>query len=793
MFENEELFKELIKERGFNLFLGAGFSVYAKNFGGEKLPLGNSINEKLIEMYDLDKKRGYDLSHTCQKIRTQNKDALDIVLRDTYMVKDFDETYLKINKLPIKNIFTTNIDNLVEKIYEDKDSEKGYIDSKINGYVEKENLVNLYKLHGSVTHSVNDRLSFTEKELHDLFIIDSKLFNVVSYKIHSLPTIYWGTALGDSNTIQLLCNTQSSCASNNMAKWIVVYPNDEKKDYLIEDYKELGFNIIEADTLELIEYLETMIDSCSSLKGKYVYEKYKKCFPRNFVCKELKKRVPVRPIEDFFHGAEPQISDILSKSIIRTSYYFKVVGKVLENKLVLITGIPGCGKSTLMMQLAFSEEISGRKFWFDNMVKDEAEKIVKLTERDENVTVFLDNLYSNIDAFQILCKSKIRIVVAERALNYEYIKKFLNITMNNIVDISDLNQQDIQNICESMNRKSFEAIELMNSNKSISLLEIVFYAFRSVTVKERIRQYIQLLGEYDHRKIDLLELYALINYTSYCGVPCSMDMLLFYFEQQDVTYEDIYSAVSIMSNIIVDADEISLERGLCSQDMLIMRSRLYSEISITQLPVDCLANVVQKFLENVSPQIIFRYDIFKKRAYDADITNRVFGITEGTLFYEDVLKTNASPYVRHQYSIFLKRKGKIDEAWIQIDKAYTDSNRKIFSIANTHAIIMFQKNIDVVSHNEKEEKQIKEVLNRTFETLEYCIDKDVRMNYHVLIYSRNTMHYYEKFGKDGYCEKYIACACQQLKNVLESDEYIYRKLYDELKNLYIQLRKVECM
>lgn len=93
------------------------------------------------------------------------------------------------------------------------------------------------------------------------------------------------------------------------------------------------------------------------------------------------------------------------------------------------------------MQLAFSDELKGRKFWFNNIIKQEAEKLVQLVSDDNQVIVFIDNLYSNIDALNVLKESpNIKLVLAERALNYEYVKQFLNISADRIVDISELNK-----------------------------------------------------------------------------------------------------------------------------------------------------------------------------------------------------------------------------------------------------------------------------------------------------------------------------------------------------------------
>ena len=83
-FEKEALFKQLVSNSGMNLYLGAGFSAYAYNSDKESLPLGNIINERLIEMFSLDKSRNFNLSKSCQKIKKDNKDALNRVLKEIY-------------------------------------------------------------------------------------------------------------------------------------------------------------------------------------------------------------------------------------------------------------------------------------------------------------------------------------------------------------------------------------------------------------------------------------------------------------------------------------------------------------------------------------------------------------------------------------------------------------------------------------------------------------------------------------------------------------------------------------
>lgn len=790
-FDNETLFVSLVAKYGLNLYLGAGFSVYAYNEAEESLPLGEEINRRIIDMYDLKKSRNYNLSQSCQKAKMENKDALERMLKETYKVKSFDKMYLALNRLPIKNIVTLNVDNLVERIYDDESSVKNVADNNITGPLEKNNVVNLYKLHGSVTYPVGSEMSFTDKELTDLFVRNPGLFNTVSMKLASAPTLFWGTSLGDNNSLELICHSEYYSKSS-VPRWIVVYPTPNMDDF-IEDLCDLGFYIIVADTKELMEYLCSLSFATPSKVQGYIYKEYRENFPANFICNELMRSCVRRPVIDFFSGAEPMLSDILSSNVRRTSYFNQALQTVLSKRVTLITGIPGCGKSTLLMQLAFCKEIDGRKFWFNNIIRQEAEKLVKLVREDENITVFLDNLYSNVDAFEILKESKnIRLVLAERALNYEYVKKFLSVSTDSIVDISNLSAGDIQNVCVSMNKSSSDAIELMKNNENISLLEIVFYASTNTHIHERIAGYIEDLAKFedDLLKIDLLELYTLVNYTSSCGIPVTMDMLYFYFADIIEDYEDILYALKKMNQIIVETTEDDLKLDN-SQDYLIMRSKLFAEKSIRLVPREIFAHVLNQFLDKVSPHVIYRYDIFKRKAYDADFTRKAFSKREGINFYEKLLLQNKHPYVRQQYAIFLQRKGDMDLAWEQIDRAYTESQKKIFSIANTHAIIMFEKNMAVEASNDKELEIQKNTIERSFSTLEYCMSQDIRVNYHALTFARNAGRYFEKFGKDEFTVNYVETAIRQLELILNSKEYIYRPIYREMIDLRKELQEIK--
>lgn len=783
-FEKLELFKENVARSGFNLFLGAGFSIYAKNGDDEYLPLGNEIGEHIANLFELDYgKYRNSLGNICRKVKSTKKESLNNYLRNTYEVKTYDICYDILPSLPIKNIISLNIDNLIEKVYSSQSSIKDISDNKIWGNVEKKNTVPLYKLHGSVTYPIDMDMSFTSEEIQTLFTTDNTLFNTIAYKLSCCPTVFWGSSFSDGNTVQIIQNGIKNQNLNAVPKWIVLYPQDPNYDFLFETFHDLDFYIITADTKELLEFFDTLPFKTERIDKTNKFSNYREMFPNNFVCNELKKNSISRPISDFFQGDEPRICDALSNNITKTSHYYAVLDKVIsDTNTTLITGIPGCGKSTLLLQLAFSDDISGRKFWFNNMIESEAIRLCKLIEEDNNVTIFFDNLYSNLDAYKILKNSKARIITAERTINYEYVKSTLNINKERIIDVSDLNEKDIQNICTSMKKSSDKALEMLKYKNNVSLLEIAFISYHSVSVKEKIKEYIKTVSNYrdEKLKISLIELYTLVNYVSYCGIPISMDMLLFYFSDKQIDHNDIYYAIEKLNSIIIEDSSV---QNIDNQDYMIFRSKVFAELSMNSIKSDNIKTVLYTFHHNVSTSIIYRYDIFKRKAYDADIVRKM-SYEDGNEFYKFIINKNHSPYIKQQFALFLDRKGMIDDAWKVIDDAYTECQGKIFTIANTHAVIMFKRNID---SSLDDTNDLKDLLNRSFDTLEYCVTKDVRVTYHVLVYSRHVIQYLEKFGLDQYSKIYIEKAIQNINSIFDSGEFIYRNIRNELSNIKAEL------
>lgn len=103
---------------------------------------------------------------------------------------------------------------------------------------------------------------------------------------------------------------------------------------------------------------------------------------------------------------------------------------------------------------------------------------------------------------------------------------------------------------------------------------------------------------------------------------------------------------------------------------------------------------------------------------------------------------------------------------------------------------LFEMNIEAEAGDEEETKLLKTTIQNSFNTLEYCINLDVRINYHTLVYARNTIRYYEKYGKDQYFELYANSSLKQLRDILSSTDYIPPRMKRELHDYEKRLKDI---
>lgn len=117
---------------GISVFLGSGFSVLSKDKQGNNLPCGNGLLENLKEKFP--KIAAFnDLSKVSTVLeKSMERDEFKEYLTNRFTVDEYDKLYENMPRINVKNIFSTNIDDLIFKIWENDNKSQCYINNTLN-------------------------------------------------------------------------------------------------------------------------------------------------------------------------------------------------------------------------------------------------------------------------------------------------------------------------------------------------------------------------------------------------------------------------------------------------------------------------------------------------------------------------------------------------------------------------------------------------------------------------------------------------------------------------------------
>ncbi len=768
--EYENILKQAFKT-GVNLFVGAGFSVLAEDKLGRPLPLANRLLVELKEKFN--KKNNLNLPQLSTLLEASAKKDFYAYLIERFTVSKYDPLYDSLLNINVKSIYTTNIDNLIPCIV--NNNKRKYInDQAENGPAIDAEGINYLPLHGSVI-STSPKFVFDIVSLSNVYNNFSRLWGMLSKELETRPTIFLGYSFNDSSVIQSLTSQQTF---RNAQKDIWVLVREEDKDS-IEFYEALGFHVIIGDTKEFLSYLNNFKqEECDiSLDKERIELLYSYFVPRSL--SELKVQ---RPIVDFWSGSSPIWSDILSNQIYRTHYVSELMNSIYNpSKNTIIIGAPVTGKTTLLMQIAYSIKEMGIKLYFKSLTETKAEYVAKLIDNDKAI-IFIDNLYDSIDSINKLNKPNIKLVCAERSHNYGIISHLIENSKFSVINVTSLSDYDLQGIYNSL--PSSIRTEFLNKEDELrlyakdSIFEFVIRNIKAQSIKERYKNAIQVI---EYKDKELAEFLILCAYMHSCRVPLSFEVAYSYFD--DFDYNDIFNLKEDAEDIIKDYIPVD-GSGYKDMDYYYPRSTYVAEIILDAASSSIKKSVLLKFIENVHKMIIPNYKIFRKYAFDKVLISKSFESWEdGRDFYEKAfLFDDGNPYVLQQGALYLAQKGQYELAFEWIDRAISMTDNKYFSIRNSHAIILFNANIN------RSGSGVRAELDRSMYILEKCINADLRKRFHANTYGQQAKKYYERY-KDDKAIMYLKQALLWLNQEIEVSSWDLetRKLKDSINSILSNL------
>ena len=747
--ENENTFLAAINS-GFNFFVGSGFSTLAADKQGRPLPIGSQLCNELIDIFGVPD--GLNLAQIATILNSSHKAEFQSYLKERFTVGEFDTRYQVVERLPIRSIFTTNIDNLLHQIY--KNGATSYLnDLDIRGSTFSDrNAIDLITLHGCVLNDSRD-LTFDATDLASAFAREPDRWHCLVQALESAPTLFCGYSLADAGTLNSL-HPSSSSGREISDKWIAVLPGTDEGT--LQFFRALKFQIIECNISQLLEYFQA---HCRPVVAHRPESSTRELFPE-WAIPDIGS-VPVRPIFGYFRGAPPTWYDVYSGQLSTTSHHARVRDVLNSGQHTLITGIPGSGKTTLVMQVLKDFPFTGHKLFCEAPTQEKANLILNRLD-GSRALIGIDNFADDLDGVNTLINApNVQVLGCDEIYWLEIVSHRLPRGKIQVIDVTDLSEEDTQAIVSRIPsdiRGAPSRVRQPRTEQTPSIFEIVESNIHLPTLSERYRQVLKNIGQQDIR---LLEFLLVCAYVHSCRTPISVDMLFAFFRGTDISLGQLDAMRDRLLGIVVDYVG-DLDDG--AQNYYSPRSTLVSQAIIRQASPRQLKSVIVRFHNQVSSYRIHRYDVFRRRAFAHELMRGVFeDWEEGMTFYRDCYSKERSAYILQQGALYLSSKHRYQEAFQMIDESLSVSNRRIPSIRNSHAVILFEANIG----RQETDGIVKQTLQESMEILKECYHYDQRKAYHAQVFADHSLRYDYRFGRSqaqGYLETALSWLREERRN-----------------------------
>lgn len=741
--QNEHLFRHALAE-GINFFLGAGFSVAAESCG-KSLPVGDALRTELLDHFKRPKPSALALPQLCQIISSTQRAALNDFFKERFTVEKFAPEYGNLERVNLKAIFTTNIDDLVPKVF--ADSKKHYINDVVlrGPVISGGSAIDYIPLHGSVLHG-DDKYDFSPLEIASSFDRDrDKWFGYVS-RIQQTPTLYWGYRLEDAGVLQSL-SKETAAGRHKADAWIVLRSKDSEA---IEYYSSLGFQTIISETTELLKYfgqlpVKKIAGATRSLIGKNFSE---------FQIPPLSK-VPVRSISEFYLGAEPTWYDVYSGKIHETEHFRAAKNAIAGHKHLVLTGGAVSGKTTLLRQLATRTTGFGECLYIDEITPEKATLLTRdIDSEGQPALLFIDNAADASEAIQIFSRSSnIKVIAAERDYVFESVAHRFPRRDFFELDISGLTAIDIQavqdHVPNDVVRRQYEkALDELAGDADPTFFEVITSTILKNSLADR---FMQAVKELRTSNLPLHDLLLVACYCYACRVPISVDIGAAFSRVHGLGVVETSENLRNMGSVLSPYEGAFADT---LQDYYVPRSREVSELVLRKIQPLELKRMLEIFHSEVSPTRIGRYDVFRRNAYDSQLTSRAFSNwEEGLAFYEHAFDRDPSHSLKQHGALYLARKHKYELAFIWIDEARGMTNRNNAAIRNSYAVILFSANAQKPLTSE-----VKESLDESMRILKSCYTDDHRKAYHAKVFSDQALKYAKKLPESSTAISYLESA-----------------------------------
>lgn len=400
----------LLSENTPVLFLGAGFSYGANNKAnamdgnGLKDYIYKNMVEKRIEKEDRKEVENYNLRRLCDEVYNLDgrKDDLYAFLKEMFENTQPSSFHDNLIKYPWKDIYTVNIDDLVENIYA-KNKKALLVQNKQRLIINNEE-VQLFKLHGCV-NCIDEGIVFSEEEYRELTTrtLDAKLNKFIN-DIQRENVILVGASLDEPDIhFYLQKYEDAGCKYRNNKLIIIDY---EPSRYLRTTAEKLEAILIKASAEDFLSYLGKLNYNPNELEKARINLSYNGVYLLDNLTKLF-----VKPYESkLYEGYFCQWQDVAEEWIFENKNYQKacvqlekLISDVNNINCFSIYGKFFSGKTCLLKALAY-------------YLKRQGFEVLEYKGRWFNVCAITAYIRKSV-------KNKICLVIDNASFYYEQIEK----------------------------------------------------------------------------------------------------------------------------------------------------------------------------------------------------------------------------------------------------------------------------------------------------------------------------------------------------------------------------------
>lgn len=487
-----DLLKERLSQRSAALLLGAGFSYGARNLGGNDLPLGRELANKLFNHFYVDcpptedavyiervSEYQNDLRKICSILRSEKRQDI----RDTYLSKLFSgcrpsgkQYQFKIKDYTWDTIFTLNIDDLVENIFSATNTPLCVWNYTQNGRRELDTQT-LIKLHGDI-YSPKDGFVFDDEEYSRFTADNNCLLKEFAHVFLSRDMVILGSEFQESDISFVLNLYETSGYKNCDCHYFFVVPhiNDIVLRNKIENTD--NFHWIEMDTERFLTFVSQEVVRIEN--NRNLLKERGAIFIDEISAQE-------NYTSQIYYGQPTQYNDFFAEWDIAYPNQKQLMKKIVERHapvtIITLFGRPYNGKTTVAKRCLIDLRNSG-------YIAIEVPRMG--FEVYESLSQYLSTLP---------LQSQVALLIENAAYQYDHIVAFAKQHLDDIANLVIITTDTVQNhtgkkhnflnLPEQIEWYDFEISEKITADFAAKI-------FYTLCVKKRLNNYLKYCSPMTH-------------------------------------------------------------------------------------------------------------------------------------------------------------------------------------------------------------------------------------------------------------------------------------------------------